>query len=120
MTESTLFSWIYGICILVLLFFIARELHYLYYNHPRSYGKNGVWPTSGSYVPDSEGSGGIDPATQRMRPAKKAPASVEVGWWGGAISQDVHAVSDHSLYDGHADIPAEVETTVGWWGDDWM
>lgn len=117
MTESALFYWIYWIIIAVLVIMITREALYLYFNHPRRYGKNGVWPASGRYVPTKEASGGMDPAGG-MRPTVTVPSSVSVGWWGGEIDQSIRPLHE-SVYDSHAEIPSPVQTDVGWWGDSW-
>jgi hypothetical protein len=115
MTASALFYWIYWIIVAVLVIMIVREALYLYFNHPRRYGKNGVWPASGRYTPTKEASGGMDP-TGGMRPARPIPSEVSVGWWGGDIDQSTRSIGN-DVYDYHAEIPSPVTSSVGWWGD---
>jgi hypothetical protein len=114
MTDSTLFWCMYWVIVFILLILIAQEALYLYRNHPRRYGKHGVWPVSGRYVPTKEASAGMDPSGG-MRPLNKGPSSVEVGWWNGDIDQSLRETGQE-IYDEER-IPSPTVQDVGWWGD---
>lgn len=110
-------TWIYGVAVLLALFLILNEAWYQWHNHPRRYGKNGVWPLSGRFVANKEGSTGMDP-TGGMRPAHHGPKGVEVGHWSGHdVTYEDRVLSQPVDSSG---IPAETSTSVGWWGYDWF
>lgn len=111
------FTWIYAIAVLIALVLIVREGWYQWHNHPRRYGKGGVWPLSGRFVANRDGSTGMDP-TGGMRTAHRGPRTVEVGHWSGhdTVYETKDSVSEYSMVDSST-IPKETTTSVGWWGD---
>ena len=86
----------------------------MYKGEPTKFGQGDFWPESGKgYVPDGRGYPGPSPSGG-LRKTLPTPAEVSVGHWNGDIDPKKHVNLD--IYANDAEIPAPVDTEVGWWG----
>lgn len=116
MHYTDLIVWL---AIVIVILFLAQEIRAMYSRYtrrPSAYSKNGIWPEPGHYLPKKAASGGMSPEGG-MRETPKRPKETPIGHWNGEISQDIHALSSHSIYDDHAGIPDPTVEEVGWWGN---